>query len=73
MKHGYYQIKHEGLLLPARWDGEKWHHEKGITDAHPEHENVCRYEDGTPITFDFKCPTGCTCTNNPDGSVNVLC
>lgn len=66
MENGYYLIEHEGLLLPARWDGNKWHHEKGEHKPYPDHGNV-----KGPIAL--LCPTGCSCTTNPDGSVNVAC
>lgn len=69
MKHGYYLIKHEGFLVPARFDGEKFHHEHGSS-----HDNECvKDEQDNPITFDFVCPTGCTCTSNSDGSTSVKC
>jgi len=66
MENGYYLIEYEGFLIPARWDGEKWNHEKGKSEAHPNHGNV-----KGPITL--SCPTGCTCITNPDGSVTVNC
>lgn len=65
METGYYWIKHEGFILPARFDGEKWHHEKG---------SHLRGDDGDVIgPINFSCPTGCTCTHNPDGSTTVQC
>jgi len=66
MEPGYYLIEHDGFLIPARWDGESWHHEKGKSHPRPDHGNV-----KGPITLG--CPTGCTCTTNPDGSINVNC
>lgn len=63
---GYYLIENGGLLLPARWDGNMWHHELGRTMPHEEHKNV-----KGPITL--SCPTGCSCTTNADGTVNVHC
>ena len=74
MKPGYYEIKHDGFILPARWDGEKWHHEKGTSFPHHEHDNVC-HKDGVPIQIFLGqgCPTGCSCTQNSDGSVTTKC
>jgi len=66
MEVGYYLIEHDGFLIPARWDGQRWHHEKGIHHPVKDHGNV-----KGPITL--SCPTGCTCTTNSDGSVNVNC
>lgn len=65
MEPGYYWIKKGGFALPARFDGEKWYHEKG---SH-HHE-----DDGEVIgPINFSCPTGCTCTVNSDGSVTTHC
>lgn len=73
MKQGYYLIKHLGYLLPARFDGEMWHHEHGTSFARPSHENVVCDENKNPIVLDLSCPTGCSCTTNSDGSVTVKC
>lgn len=63
---GYYAIKYNGHIIPARWDGEKWHHEFGKSFSEPDHSHVVH-----PITL--SCPTGCVCTTNPDGTTNVDC
>ncbi len=73
MKPGYYVIKHLGRLLPARWDGNMWHHEHGTSFAHPEHKNVVCDEHNQPIAITLSCPNGCSCSSNPDGSVTVKC
>jgi len=73
METGYYVIKHLGHLLPARWDGKYWHHEHGTSFEHPEHDNVCKDDSGTPVVIALSCPTGCTCTQNQDGSTTVNC
>jgi len=73
MKPGYYLIKHLGNLLPARWDGERWHHEHGTSFAHPDHENVVCDDNKQPVAIPLSCPTGCTCTTNSDGSIHVDC
>ena len=65
METGYYWIKKDGQALPARWDGEKWHSEKG---SHG-HEN----DDDVIGPIGFSCPTGCTCTQNSDGSWSTHC
>lgn len=65
IEKGYYWIKYTGFILPARWDGEKWNHEKG-SHSDSNQDNIIG-----PINF--SCPAGCTCTVNPDGSVNVDC
>jgi len=69
MKPGYYLIKHLGFLVPARWDGDMWHHEYGTSFPQPEHKNVVK----GPIVLDSDCPVGCTCTVNPNGSIHVKC
>jgi len=63
---GYYVIEQEGFLLPARWDGEMWNHERGRSHPHPEHKKV-------KYPMPFGCPLGCRCFTNPDGSVTVDC
>ena len=69
MKPGYYLIKHEDNVLPARFDGEKFHHEKGIT-----HENECVKDvNDNPIIIPLACPAGCSCSTNSDGSIHVDC
>lgn len=68
MKPGYYWIKSKGEILPARWDGEKWHHEKGN-----HFDDHVRDESGTPVAIHYSCPTGCTCKPNEDGSITVTC
>lgn len=65
MQPGYYWIKHEGLALPARFDGEKFNHEKG-SHFDEDEKNIIG-----PITF--SCPTGCACTVNSDGTTKVDC
>jgi len=62
IKPGHYAIKLQGKVIPARWDGENWHHEYGTEPA----EQVIH-----PIAL--ACQTGCVCTTNPDGTVNVNC
>jgi hypothetical protein len=69
MKPGYYSIKNHGNVLPARWDGKMWHHERG---KNHECEVICD-ENGDPIPISLGCPTGCTCTVNSDGSVTTHC
>jgi hypothetical protein len=69
MKPGYYLIKHEGYLLPARWDGEFWRHERGV---YKDHETI-KDKDGNPVIIPLSCPTGCTCHTNPDGSITTNC
>lgn len=63
---GYYIIEQDGFLLPARWDGNMWNHERGKSSPREGHKNV-KY----PVSY--SCPLGCTCTVNPDGSIHVDC
>ncbi|HTJ53719.1 MAG TPA: hypothetical protein VL443_29895 [Cyclobacteriaceae bacterium] len=60
IKAGWYLIKHDGELYPARFDGKHWHKKHS-----GEHEVVEQLV--------VRCPTGCTCTNNPDGTVTITC
>lgn len=61
---GWYFIIQDGEAYPARFDGEKWHGKRHDGD----------HRGSQPIVFrQDSCPTGCTCTTNPDGTVKVDC
>ena len=72
MEVGHYWIKHNGFSIPARWDGELWHHEFGTSTAELDHANVHKDGHGRPVSI-YSCPTGCTCHPNSDGSITVTC
>lgn len=66
LEAGYFVIELDGQLIPARFDGEIFHHEKGMSHPHPDHKNV-------KSVLPLACPLGCRCITNPDGSITVDC
>jgi len=78
MKTGYYWIKLNGQILPARWDGEKWNHENGtirLAEIVP-HNRWQRFRKWLGLKvqpLDFQCQTGCVCTQNPNGTWKIEC
>lgn len=61
LEKGWYWIEQDDVCYPAFFDGEGWVHKK----------NNKEHKVKEPIPFN--CPTGCSCTTNSDGTVNVHC
>ena len=78
MKTGYYWIKLDNQILPARWDGEKWNHENGTSTfaevvPHNRWQRFRKWLGLKVQLLDYNCPAHCLCTTNPDGSIHVDC
>jgi len=78
MKKGYYLIKHNNKLIYARWDGLMFNHEYGtskdnIIVPHNTWQKIRKFFGFTIQSLLLKCPNGCSCTTNSDGSTTVNC
>lgn len=68
MESGWYWVNSNGNLVPARYDGNKFH-------LHG-HEHIEMEEDEVSVVStmsDPQCQTGCICTKNADGSWTIVC
>lgn len=65
-KTGYYWVQYKNEVIPARFDGTVYHH--GDKILHPKHVISVEPMDDPP-----QCQTGCTCTQNADGSWTIVC
>jgi len=67
-KTGYYWVNYKGEMIPARFDGDVYYH--GYKILHPKH--IVSVSENT-LDDPPQCQTGCTCTQNADGSWTIVC